>query len=211
MQPTGPPGAILCLLSEPGHRPSPTAYCRPCRVTSLCRARLPPMRANTLLPRATMPPTWDMLASPHTAPAPRAPGDEPGDHLWGWQRHAARACDERACETHLAELSPASRRCCFHRPDPIRHGPSRLRPLMKALSSPVRSSVCSFSASSGCRCRWRHASAVATGALTHSETTAPPAPQLACSPLERCHLSGQLPGSAARPERGSRGMSVWLT
>ena len=35
-------------------------------------------------------------ASPHTAPAPRAPGDEPGDHLRGWQRHAARACDERA-------------------------------------------------------------------------------------------------------------------
>ena len=208
MQPTGPPGAIFCLLSEPGHRPSPTAYCTPCRVTSLCRARLlPPCARTPCCPGLRCP---HLLASPHTAPAPCAPGDGPGDHLRG-QRHAARTCDEARAKRILLNCLPRPVRCCFHRPGPIRHVPSRLRPLMTALSSPVRSSVCSFSAAPGCRGRWRHASAVATGAWTHSETTAPPAPQRACSPLERCHLSGQLPGSAARPERGSRGMSVWLT
>ena len=36
-------------------------------------------------------------------------------------------------------------RCCFHRPGPMRHGPSRLHPLMTRLSFPVRNSVCSFS------------------------------------------------------------------
>ena len=31
------------------------------------------------------------------------------DYLRGWQRRASRACDERALETHVADLSPASR------------------------------------------------------------------------------------------------------
>ena len=73
-------------------------------------------------------PTWDMLASPHTAPAPRAPGDEPGDHLRGWQRQAARACDERACVTHLAELSPASRALLLSQAGP-QAARSRMPPL----------------------------------------------------------------------------------
>ena len=34
---------------------------------------------------------------------------------------------------------------------------------------------------------------------------------LRVKPLHDGHLSGQLPGFAARPERWSRGMSVWLT
>ena len=55
MQPTGPPGATLCRLSEPGR----------------------------------------------------------------WQRHAARTCGERACETHLAELSPASRALLLPQAGPL--------------------------------------------------------------------------------------------
>ncbi|OLQ07106.1 hypothetical protein AK812_SmicGene9518 [Symbiodinium microadriaticum] len=35
--------------------------------------------------------------------------DEPADFLRGWQRRASHACDERTLETHLADLSPASR------------------------------------------------------------------------------------------------------
>jgi len=50
-------------------------------------------------------PQWD--AVPAAPPAvPR--NDEAGDHLRGWQRPAAHACDERALETHFATLSPAS-------------------------------------------------------------------------------------------------------
>ena len=55
------------------------------------------------------------------------------------QRHAARTCDERACETHLAEPSPVSR----GRPDPVSTD-LRLHQFMTALSLPVRSSVCQF-------------------------------------------------------------------
>ena len=34
---------------------------------------------------------------------------QPGHRLRGWQRHAARACDQRALETHFATLPSASR------------------------------------------------------------------------------------------------------
>ena len=54
-------------------------------------------------------PSWETAAGP-AGPPPHAPrGDEPADHLRGWQRHAASACDERGLETHLSHLSPASR------------------------------------------------------------------------------------------------------
>ena len=44
------------------------------------------------------------------APAPAAPHPPRGDgHLRGWQRAAVAACDERALETHLPHLTPASR------------------------------------------------------------------------------------------------------
>ena len=39
------------------------------------------------------------------APPARGCAFEPGDALRGWQRQAARACDERACETHLSDLT----------------------------------------------------------------------------------------------------------
>ena len=52
-------------------------------------------------------PAWD---DTHSAPpGPSSRNDEPAGTLRGWQRGAAHACDERALETHLADLSPASR------------------------------------------------------------------------------------------------------
>ena len=54
-------------------------------------------------------PAWETAAG-LAGPLPQAPrGDEPADHLRGWQRRAASACDECALETHLSHLSPASR------------------------------------------------------------------------------------------------------
>ena len=52
-------------------------------------------------------PEWNEAMS--TAPRPPSQQDEPADFLRGWQRRASHACDERALETHLADLSPASR------------------------------------------------------------------------------------------------------
>ena len=52
-------------------------------------------------------PAWD---DAHSAPpGPSSRNDEPAGTLRGWQRGAAHAGDERALETHLADLSPASR------------------------------------------------------------------------------------------------------
>ena len=53
-------------------------------------------------------PVWPTVLDVAAAP-PREGGDDPGNALQGWQRRAARACDERACETHLSDLPPASR------------------------------------------------------------------------------------------------------
>ena len=89
-------------------------------------------------------PLWQILARHHRYIC-RA--EDVADRLG--QRHAARTCDERACETHLAEPSPVSR----GRPDPVSTG-LRLHQLMTALSLPVRRSVCFFFAAYDCRCRW---------------------------------------------------------
>ena len=53
----------------------------------------------------------------HTVPI------EPEDFLHGWQRWAARACDERALGAHLPELTTASwAPCCagLHRPPHVK-------------------------------------------------------------------------------------------
>ena len=49
---------------------------------------------------------------PH--PAQADDHDQPG-RPWGWQRYAARACDQRAFETHLAILFSRTERCCCPR------------------------------------------------------------------------------------------------
>ena len=54
-------------------------------------------------------PTWATVSGGADAPPARGRGEEPADPLRGWQRVAVRASDERTCELHLANLSPASR------------------------------------------------------------------------------------------------------
>ena len=55
-------------------------------------------------------PGWDAQGAGPPAPDVQRPGEDSGPWPFkGWQRLAARACDERAFETHLSELSPASR------------------------------------------------------------------------------------------------------
>ena len=54
-------------------------------------------------------PAWASLLDASDAPPARGCAFEPGDALRGWQRQAAGACDERACETHLSDLTLASR------------------------------------------------------------------------------------------------------
>ena len=81
---------------------------------------------------------------PHTAPAPHAPGMSQATIFTVGSvmlpELVMSACARRILLNCL--LRPV--RCCFHRPDPMRHGPSRLRPLMTRLSFPVRNSVCFF-------------------------------------------------------------------
>ena len=55
-------------------------------------------------------PGWDAQGAGPPAPDVQRPGEDSGPWPFkGWQRLAARACDERAFGTHLSELSPASR------------------------------------------------------------------------------------------------------
>ena len=75
-------------------------------------ARLPSLLAATqaaayLTTQGYAVPSWDEAIS--NVPGPQPQPDEPADFLRGWQRRASHACDERALETHLADLSPASR------------------------------------------------------------------------------------------------------
>ena len=51
-------------------------------------------------------PNWEEAMRP---PADAPSREEPCDHLRGWQRRAAHACDERAFETLFSSLSPAAR------------------------------------------------------------------------------------------------------
>ena len=95
MRRTGHPGATRSLLFA----------------TACLRSQTPALRAAQhaavyLRAQGVEVPPWETAAGPAGAP-PHAPrGDEGADHLRGWQRHAASACDERALFSHL---SPASR------------------------------------------------------------------------------------------------------
>ena len=51
-------------------------------------------------------PNWEEAMRPFSDAPSR---EEPYDHLRGWQRRAAHACDERAFETFFSSPSPASR------------------------------------------------------------------------------------------------------
>ena len=85
---------LLALLRDPsaGHLPSLTAA-----VQAVAYLHTQGFEA----------PAWGEAFVDHAVPTDRE--DEPEDFLRGWQRRAARACDERALETHLPELTTASR------------------------------------------------------------------------------------------------------
>ena len=85
---------LLALLRDPsaGHLPSLTAAVQ---------------AAAYLHTQGFEAPAWGEAFVDHAVPIDRE--DEPEDFLRGWQRRAARACDERALETHLPELTTASR------------------------------------------------------------------------------------------------------
>ena len=72
-------------------------------------------------------PDWaDLCSGAATAP----PDPDHADDPWpvkGWQRSAARACDKRAYETHLSDLTPASRALLLSQAGPFA---SRARNLM---------------------------------------------------------------------------------
>ena len=75
-------------------------------------ARLPSLLALTqaaacLTTQGYAVPAWDEALS--DLPGLHSRHDEPADFLRGGQRRASHACNERALETHLADLSPASR------------------------------------------------------------------------------------------------------
>ena len=75
-------------------------------------ARLPSLLAATqaaacLTTQGYAVPAWNEALP--DLPGLHSRHDEPADFLRGWQRRASHACDERALETHLADLSPASR------------------------------------------------------------------------------------------------------
>ncbi|OLP95251.1 hypothetical protein AK812_SmicGene22653 [Symbiodinium microadriaticum] len=74
-------------------------------------------------------PAWDAALANAALPPHKAVEDGDGDgvdDLRGWQRRASRACDERALETHFADLSPASRAVLQPKPRPSGGPQSRL-------------------------------------------------------------------------------------
>ena len=65
------------------------------------------------------PPDWAVICFGAAAP----PAPDRDDDPWpfqGWQRSAARACDERMYETHLSHLTSASRALLLSQAGPLR-------------------------------------------------------------------------------------------
>ena len=81
-------------------------------------------------------PAWASLLDASDAPPARGCAFEPGDALRGWQRHAAGACDERACETHLSDLTLASRALLLSQAGPHSARAITVAPTHEAVSIP---------------------------------------------------------------------------
>ena len=65
-------------------------------------------------------PDWDTEGTgPPTGHTHRLGEDSGPWPFKGWQRLAARACDEHAFETHLSQLSLRPVRCCSRKPCPL--------------------------------------------------------------------------------------------
>ena len=79
-------------------------------------------------------PAWDAPEPRHPAQARRP--RQPGHRLRGWQRYAARACDQRAFETHFATLPPASRALLLAQAGPHAACCFTVRPTHEAVTIP---------------------------------------------------------------------------
>ena len=66
----------------------------------------------------------------------RPPRPDPCDHLRGWQRRAAHACDERAFETAFSNLSPASRALLLSQAGPHSSRPAMVLPTHEDVTLP---------------------------------------------------------------------------
>ncbi|OLQ08844.1 hypothetical protein AK812_SmicGene7597 [Symbiodinium microadriaticum] len=81
-------------------------------------------------------PDWaDLCSGAATAP----PDPDHADDPWpvkGWQRSAARACDKRAYETHLSDLTPASRALLLSQAGPFASRALNLMPTRDDIAIP---------------------------------------------------------------------------
>ena len=142
---------LLALLRDPsaGHLPSLTAAVQ---------------AAAYLHTQGFEAPAWGEAFVDHAVPTDREDG-EPEDFLRGWQRRAARACDEaRVLETHLPELTTrvpsvaalaSWAPCCagLHRPPPTWDEFTRAQSALPGSApSPLAPARCR-SAPSHCSCR----------------------------------------------------------
>ena len=111
---------LLALLRDPsaGHLPSLTAAVQ---------------AAAYLRTQGFEAPAWGEAFVDHAVPTDRE--DEPEDFLRGWQRRAARACDECALETHLPELTTASRALLLSQAGPHLHRPPHVGRIHRAQSA----------------------------------------------------------------------------
>ena len=162
-------------------------------------ARLPSLLAATqaaayLTTQGYAVPAWDEALS--DLPGLHSRHDEPADFLRGWQRRASHAGDERALETHLADLSPASRALLL----------SQAGPHAARAFTVLPTSSCSYAACA-CPSRLARAAAPAAARSMRTETIELHAPHQACSPPEPYPSNAPSPASAKKPGRGSDAMS----
>jgi len=111
---SGPPGSTRCQQSVPALRRSPTTSClrlpHPMPMAQLPsqRQRQPP--TTSLLKAGTSPRVMTQSQRRHTSTT------RTGHRRRGWQRHAARICDQRAFDLHFAiPFLPRPELCCFPR------------------------------------------------------------------------------------------------
>ena len=81
-------------------------------------------------------PAWASLLDASDTPPARGCAFEPGDAPQGWQRQAAGACDERACETHFSDLTLASRALLLSQAGPHSARAITVAPTHEAVSIP---------------------------------------------------------------------------
>ena len=91
-----------------------------------------PMRANTLLPRATMPPLGTSSLAPTQRLPPVLQGMSRATIFGVGNAMLPEPVMSARARRILLNCLPHTVRCCFHRPDPIRHGPRPAAPVGQA-------------------------------------------------------------------------------